>query len=68
MTARNRLNLKKEILAALTPDQLEQINAGIAATNGGLCADLTLDPAAGCVTPTCGPKCTARSQLTDVRD
>ena len=68
MTPRNRLHLKKEILAALTPDQLEQINAGIAATNGGLCVDLSLDRAAGCVSPTCGPKCTARSQLTDVRD
>lgn len=67
MTPRKRLLLKKEILAQLTPDQLAQIEGG-AATAGGLCAQLSIDFAATCLGPTCGPGCTARSQITDLQD
>ncbi|HEV2891573.1 MAG TPA: hypothetical protein VGX28_14465 [Frankiaceae bacterium] len=65
MNDRKRLRLTKEILLELTPSQLAQVDGGYAATNGGLCAVLSIDFAAGCMGPTCGPGCTARSRITD---
>ena len=68
MTARKHLLLKKEVLAQLTPEQLAKVEAGHAQTNTGLCAQLSIDFAATCLGPTCGPGCTARSQITDLQD
>ena len=63
MATRKPLLLKKEVLAQLTSEQLAQIEGG-AQTNGGLCAQLSIDFAGTCLGPTCGPGCTARSQIT----
>ena len=60
-----KLELKKEILAELTPDELNAVNAGVPTQvlsyNLAICAALSLNELTGCLVYTCGNGCTGTS-------
>jgi hypothetical protein len=57
---RRELRLRKDTLTELTAGELDSV-AG-AATTDAVCGALSFQ--AGCLYPTCGPQCTARSAVT----
>jgi hypothetical protein len=65
--SRRALQLKREVIALLTEEELANINAGnfdAATLQHQACEAISLQPITGC-SPTCGPGCTARSAITD---
>lgn len=65
--SRRVLQLKREVIALLTAEELANINAGnfaAATLKQDVCEAISLQPITGC-SPTCGPGCTARSAITD---
>jgi hypothetical protein len=65
--SRRALQLKREVIAMLTEDELANINAGnfaAATLKPQACEAISLQPLTAC-SPTCGPGCTARSSITD---
>ena len=65
--SRRVLQLKREVIALLTEEELANINAGnfaAATLQHQACEAISIQPVTGC-SPTCGPGCTARSAITD---